>query len=315
MGKPLVSIVIPVYNGSDYMREAINSALKQTYTDIEVIVVNDGSRDNGMTDTIAKSYGKKIRYFSQDNGGVSSALNLGIEKMHGKYFSWLSHDDVYEPNKIEKQVALLEALDEHTIICSACSYINENSEKMKGHFPDNGFHEGYTDGKRTLQIMLSHSAVNGCSLLIPKSAFDKCGGFDESLRFCQDVFMWYKLFLNNFSMYYTEECLVKSRIHSNQLTQRGQKLFRREWNEISEYVMQQFAESSDRECNLLKEYLLYSAKYLPYKRVSQIIVLAKSRDLISEFVCIKAYVLCNYGIIRPYVRKIYYWCVRKIRTH
>ena len=77
--EPKVSIVIPVYNGEDYIREAINSALAQTYKNCEVIVVNDGSTDG--TETIVKSYGDKVRYFSKENGGVSSALNLGIDHM------------------------------------------------------------------------------------------------------------------------------------------------------------------------------------------------------------------------------------------
>ena len=97
---PLVSIVIPVYNGADYMREAIDSALSQTYPHIEVLVVNDGSTDSGATAAVARSYGDKIRYFEKKNGGVSSALNYGIRNMQGSYFSWLSHDDVYEKTKL-----------------------------------------------------------------------------------------------------------------------------------------------------------------------------------------------------------------------
>ena len=72
---PKVSIVIPVYNGANYMREAIDSALNQTYKNIEVIVINDGSIDNGETDRIARSYGDRIVYVKKENGGVSSALN------------------------------------------------------------------------------------------------------------------------------------------------------------------------------------------------------------------------------------------------
>ena len=86
---PKVSIVIPVYNGEDYVNEAIDSALAQTYENCEVIVVNDGSTDN--TEAIVKTYGNKIRYFSKENGGVSSALNVGIEHMEGEYFQYLPH--------------------------------------------------------------------------------------------------------------------------------------------------------------------------------------------------------------------------------
>ena len=78
---PLVSIIIPVYNGSDYLKEAIESALAQTYSNIEILVVNDGSCDDGKTEEIALSYKDRIRYITKPNGGVSSALNLGIAQM------------------------------------------------------------------------------------------------------------------------------------------------------------------------------------------------------------------------------------------
>ena len=82
--EPLISIVIPVYNGSNFMADAIDSALSQTYKNIEIIVVNDGSTDGGKTEEIALSYGDKIRYYSKENGGVSSAVNLAIQNMKGE---------------------------------------------------------------------------------------------------------------------------------------------------------------------------------------------------------------------------------------
>ena len=78
---PKISIVIPVYNGADFVAEAIDSALNQTYDNVEIIVVNDGSKDN--TEEVVKRYGDKVRYFAKPNGGVSSALNLGIAEMTG----------------------------------------------------------------------------------------------------------------------------------------------------------------------------------------------------------------------------------------
>ena len=99
----LVSIVIPVYNGSNYLKEAIDSALAQTYSNIEVLVINDGSDDNNATHNIALSYGDKIKYYKKENGGVSSALNLGLTMMRGDYFSWLSHDDIYVEKKLRNK--------------------------------------------------------------------------------------------------------------------------------------------------------------------------------------------------------------------
>ena len=116
IGNPLVSIVIPVYNGADYLAEAIDSAIAQTYSNIEIIVVNDGSTDDGATERVARAYGNRIKYYSKPNGGVATALNYAIKRMNGDYFSWLSHDDVYLPEKVERQIKKLEELDGEMVI-------------------------------------------------------------------------------------------------------------------------------------------------------------------------------------------------------
>ena len=113
MSYPKVSIIIPVYNGSNYLKNAIECALQQTYGNLEVLVVDDGSTDDGATENIAMEYGDRIRYFKKPNGGVSSALNFGIQNMTGDYFSWLSHDDAYSNDKIKDSVDLLA---EHKLI-------------------------------------------------------------------------------------------------------------------------------------------------------------------------------------------------------
>lgn len=95
MTMPMISIIIPVYNGSNYLRDAIDSAIAQTYSNKEIIVVNDGSKDYGHTEAICLTYADKIRYFHKENSGVASALNLGIANMRGEYFTWLAHDDFF----------------------------------------------------------------------------------------------------------------------------------------------------------------------------------------------------------------------------
>lgn len=94
--------MIPVYNGANFLNESINSALNLTCDNIEVIVVNDGSDDDGETEKIALFYKNQIKYISKENGGVSTALNVAIKNMNGEWMSWLSHDDLYYPRKIEK---------------------------------------------------------------------------------------------------------------------------------------------------------------------------------------------------------------------
>lgn len=188
---PKVSIIIPVYNGSNFLANAIDSALAQTYRNIEVVVVNDGSTDNGETERIALSYGKKISYYRKKNGGVASALNFGIKKMTGEYFSWLSHDDIYEKTKIEEEVEYLLAQPNpaNTIVASNTFALFENGIKKKEKINQTVFDNHF-------DIFLGASArvgLNGCSLLIPRDILIKNGGFREGLPVTQDYDLWSRL--------------------------------------------------------------------------------------------------------------------------
>jgi glycosyltransferase involved in cell wall biosynthesis len=191
---PKVSIVIPVYNGSNYLREAIDSALAQTYDNFEVIVVNDGSTDNGKTEKICKLYGDKIRYIKKENGGVASALNRGIKEMKGEYFSWLSHDDLYYPDKIERQIKTLSKLkDKKTILYSDYVVVDENlkelyREELYKMFSINNLN------KPLFSLLMGY--INSLSLLIHKENFLKYGLFDPKLRTTQDYSLWFKMFRN-----------------------------------------------------------------------------------------------------------------------
>lgn len=206
---PKVSIVIPVYNGSNYLRKAIDSALAQTYKNIEVIVVNDGSNDGGKTEEIAKSYGDKIRYFYKDNGGVASALNLGIREMTGEYFSWLSHDDLYYPDKVAMQVDYLHRGDRHVIIYSDYEFIDARSrfvrKKTVGNIPPE---------RMRLELIVS-DPVHGCTVLVPKRCFERMGLFNESLCTTQDYEMWFRL-AKSYNFIHVPKILVKSRVHPEQ---------------------------------------------------------------------------------------------------
>ena len=209
---PKVSVVIPVYNGSNYLREAIDSALAQTYKNIEVIVVNDGSSDNGATDEIARSFGVKIRYFSKENGGVSSALNFGIQEMTGEYFSWLSHDDLYFHDKISSQVDhLRHSVNKDIIHFGDREVIDANGKFISLVVID----EAYLNNP--ILLILS-TYLHGCSLLIPKTAFDRVGWFNEDLKCVQDVELWLRLAMAGFQFTYAPKVMVKSRVHQQQTT-------------------------------------------------------------------------------------------------
>ncbi|MCL2424832.1 MAG: glycosyltransferase [Oscillospiraceae bacterium] len=216
---PLVSIVIPVYNGSDFLEEAIDSALSQTYSNIEVIVVNDGSTDN--TAKIAMQYGSKIRYFEKENGGVATALNMAIENMSGEYFSWLSHDDLYMPEKIEKNILALSerGISKRQIVYSAYMHIDEEGSHISTINARTAHLEVNTE---YWLFPLLTGMANGCTLMIHRSHFEKHGVFKVELECVQDFELWHRMFRDE-RLVYVDEPLIKSRIHKRQTGQTSDK--------------------------------------------------------------------------------------------
>ncbi len=212
---PKVSIVIPVYNGSNYLKEAIDSALAQTYQNIEIIVVNDGSNDGGETERVALSYGDKIRYFSKPNGGVATALNLGVEKMTGEYFSWLSHDDYYESEKIQDQILAISSNKKNNVIYYSDIQIDSIFHDKKYSEITNKMHE---DELINMLLFLFSSKVNFCSLLLHRSIFDKVGKFDTEKKTTQDYFFLFQLLKAGYVFCKTDRAQVVSRHHIDQGT-------------------------------------------------------------------------------------------------
>ena len=207
---PKVSLVIPVYNGSDFLAEAIDSALAQTYPNVEVLVVNDGSNDDGATERIALGYGDRIRYVAKPNGGVASALNTAVREMSGEYFSWLSHDDLYTPNKLERGMnVLLAQNDPRSIVYSDYFVFGDSLDqaipvKLKGVPPE---HFRYW--------ITVENALHGCTLTIPRRAFEECGFFNEALRTTQDYDLWFRM-ARTYRFMHVPEPLVFGRHHAGQ---------------------------------------------------------------------------------------------------
>lgn len=234
---PKVSVVIPVYNGSNYLREAIDSALAQTYENIEVIVVNDGSNDGGQTETIAKSYGGSIRYFYKENGGVATALNLGIGEASGDYISWLSHDDLYYPNKIKRQIDYLKEKNKKDVVLfSDFNVVNYmNNTKYNVIAANNFEYSAYSMLK-----MLFASSLHGCSMLLPKVCFDELGYFSETLKTTQDYDFWFKLLKNGYIFHHIPEPLILTRHHKEQGTQQLLDYHINELNDLYSYALKSF---------------------------------------------------------------------------
>ncbi|MEM8828037.1 MAG: glycosyltransferase [Cyanobacteria bacterium P01_G01_bin.19] len=177
--QPKVSVVIPAYNSAKYLAEAIASVLAQTYIDYEIILINDGSTDN--TNEVIEPYLNSIRYFTQENQGVSSTRNRGIYLARGELIAFLDADDILLPTKLEKQVALFTAQPDLAIVNSGFRLITETGEKIRD------IERWYTIPELTPKIWLLHKPVLPSAMMFKKSWLLKVGGFDARFFASEDV--------------------------------------------------------------------------------------------------------------------------------
>lgn len=214
-----VSIVIPIYNTEKYLQECIDSCLKQTYQNMEIIAVDDGSTDN--SNKILEKYSGQIKIIKKENGGTPSALNAGIKSMDGEWFKWLSADDVLYENAIETLVKEAESQGEAAKSCifySSYDIIDENSAVV-GKVIEPNYNHLNSLSRNT--ILLDHYFGNGITSLIHRSIFDRFGIFDESIGFKEDYEFWLRCCLiHDCNLFLIPQKLAKYRVHSTQLTKK-----------------------------------------------------------------------------------------------
>ena len=208
---PLVSIIIPFYNSEKYIKRSLESILGQTYKNLEIILIDDGSTDR--TVEIVKSYkDPRIIYLFQKNQGQGPARNNGIKKSQGEYITFLDADDYYFPEKVEKQVRFLENHPEYqAVYCNALHFYSDNPTvffKKKGNF-----HSG-----DIFKDLLESSYINLNTIMVSRQILDKAGLFNEN-RYCpEDWELWLKISRAGFQFGYLDEDLVKVEIRPDSNT-------------------------------------------------------------------------------------------------
>lgn len=214
-----VSIVIPVYNAEKYLDECITSALEQTYDDIEIIAVNDGSKDRSLD--VLKKYADKIKIIDKKNGGTPTALNAGIRVMTGEWFKWLSADDVLLKHAIASLIQETKKLGPESKLTIFYSNYNliDRSSNIVGKFIEPNYDNFSTFEKNV--ILLDNYYGNGTTSLIHKSIFDQFGLFDEHIGFQEDYEFWLRCcLLHGCKMHLVPEILANYRVHEGQLTKK-----------------------------------------------------------------------------------------------
>jgi glycosyltransferase involved in cell wall biosynthesis len=205
---PEVSIVIPTYNSAAYLLEAVNSVLAQTFQDLEVIVIDDGSTDN--TEAAMSQFGPPVRYLRQSNGGVAVARNRGIEESRGRYVAFLDADDTWLPNKLERQFEAFKKSD-NKVCYTAFTVVDSDLTPIRiAHSQRRG---------KTLEDLLLRGNIVGsiCTVLCERALLQGVGGFDSSLSQCADWDMWVRLAART-DFLYVDEPLVTYRQHASNMS-------------------------------------------------------------------------------------------------
>jgi teichuronic acid biosynthesis glycosyltransferase TuaG len=207
---PLVSIIIPVFNGEKYLKECLESVCNQTYISWEIIAVNDGSTDNCecILQEYADKFSKKLIIISTGNKGVSNARNLALEYAHGKYIAFLDQDDLWLEHKLEIQVKIMEANNRIAFLYS--NYydlnMNDNTRIIANDVPQ--------PSGRVFEQFLHQYPVALMTVMIRKTAYDEMvEKFDPHLRIAEEYDLFMRL-LKDQEAAYIFDPLALYRIHS-----------------------------------------------------------------------------------------------------
>jgi glycosyltransferase involved in cell wall biosynthesis len=185
----LCSVIIAAHNVEEFVAEAVVSALGQTYREVEIIVVNDGSTDN--TASALEPFRDRIRYMEQPKGGLAAARNRGLREARGTYVALLDGDDLWLPHRLERVVGLLEEHPELGLATSDAYFLHENRADPPRYYEE--LPGGFRADNQAYWI-LDYNFIFGMTV-IRRALFDVYGTFDESLRTSEDWEMWIRLLL------------------------------------------------------------------------------------------------------------------------
>ncbi|MER3491208.1 MAG: glycosyl transferase family A [Mastigocladus sp. ERB_26_2] len=181
-----VSVVIPAYNAMTYLPETLESVLRQTFADFEVLIINDGSSDK-IVEWAAGIVDPRVKLISQPNQGVSVARNTGIAQAQGEYIAFLDADDLWEPTKLEKQVRCLENNPAAGLVYTWTALIDQSGNPMGTLWVSD------IEGNVWEQIVVKDMISNGSSPMVRRSCFKTVGVFDPQIRGVEDREMWIRI--------------------------------------------------------------------------------------------------------------------------
>lgn len=240
-----VSVIIPVYNAEKYIKKTIQSVLDQTYKDYEIIVVDDGSTDS--SEKILSQF-KNIRYFYQENSGVSASRNKAIEESRGRYIALLDQDDIWYPQRLEKQILALEKNSDAGIIYADCNYIDAEDRVILRLFEKQKAYSG-----RIFEQLALDNFIPIPTVLIKKEALNKAGLFCEDYTFAEEYDLFLKI-ARFYNVVFVNNVLAGYRIHDTNLSKDTENSLKEDIK-VTKYVMSKYQEEIKNIKNKLKKKL------------------------------------------------------------
>lgn len=224
-----VSVVTPTYNRARFLPEAVNSVLAQTYTDLELIIVDDGSVDDTRNVLEPFLADGRVRYFYQENQGQSYARNLALEIAAGDFIAFLDSDDLWAPDKLEKQLAVLQKEPEVDIVHGDEAMIDEHGavislENMKRY------------SGRITRRLLADNSVSITTALVRRRCFDEMGGFDTSVGVADDYELWLR-FSARYCFHYQPDIVASYRVMADQISSDKRRRFAANERIIREFLV------------------------------------------------------------------------------
>lgn len=256
------SVVIPLYNGADFIEATLDTVLAQTYTDYEVVMVNDGSPDN--TDEVVKRYMAdhsdiKFVYLEQQNRGLGGARNTALRHASGDVIAILDQDDIWYPDKLEKIARVYKERPEVDVICHSQN-VRKNGELARVFRPGPNGEDVY---RKLLFVenMLSTSAVT-----FRKKAIDEVGFFSEdreNFHFVEDFDLWLRMASKGYKFHFTDDILGEYTEHDNNYSKELETMLKSELNVLDKHY------KSFKIKNLKDRYLMRRTVAVIYSRISR----------------------------------------------
>lgn len=247
---PFFSVVIPLYNKEKNIERTINSVLSQTFSDYEIIVVDDGSTDNGP-ELVRSKFGSQVRLVEKANGGVSSARNLGVNRSQGRWIALLDADDIWCPDHLKSFFYAISKYPDGRLFGGAYNICSSGTLLPP---PNRIVGEGYVQDY--FRVAKTNTLFWTSAVVINKKVFEKIGGFDERISIGEDLDLWFRVnalyktvFVNNVVAIYN--------------TDAGNRAMRKKYDFSKTFFA--YLDKYDNSSSSVQKFVCYlRVRYLPY---------------------------------------------------